>query len=55
MARTGTAGFLLKSYETLQATARESGAFQRKINDMEIVQGERIKGNISDLRATTPR
>ena len=34
------AGFRPESYETLQSEARESGAFQRKINDMEIVQGD---------------
>jgi hypothetical protein len=40
MGRTEIAGFPLKSYKTLQAMARETATFQRKINGMGVVQSE---------------
>jgi hypothetical protein len=40
MGRTEIAGFPLKSYKTLQAMARETATFQRKINGMGVVQDE---------------
>ncbi|AMY72318.1 hypothetical protein AKL17_3p0162 (plasmid) [Frigidibacter mobilis] len=37
---TEIAGFPQKLYKTLQAMASKTAAFQRKINDMDVVQGE---------------
>jgi hypothetical protein len=37
----------MKSYKTLQAVARKTAAFQRKINGMGVVQGELL--NIADF------
>jgi len=38
--RTEIAGFRWKSCETLQAMARKTATFQRKINGMGVVQGK---------------
>jgi len=42
MGKTEFAGFWLKPYKTLQAMARKTTTFQRKINGMSVVQGERL-------------
>jgi hypothetical protein len=42
MGGTEIAGFRPKSYKTLQSEARKTVPFQREINGMGIVQGERI-------------
>ena len=41
-ARTEIAGFRPKSYKTLRPKARKTATFQHKINDMSVVQGERM-------------
>jgi hypothetical protein len=40
MGGTEIAGLRRKSYKTLQAMARKTTTFQRKINGMSVVQGE---------------
>ena len=47
--RTEIAGFRWKSCETLQAMARKTATFQRKINGMGVVQGEPSRDIASDL------
>jgi hypothetical protein len=47
--RTEIAGFRQKSYKTLQAMARKTAPFQRKINGMDVVQGELLNGKTAPL------
>lgn len=51
MGGTEIAGFLPELYEILLSVARKTATFHRKINGMDVVQGERLTPNlIADLR-----
>jgi len=46
MGGTEIAGFLPELYEILLSVARKTATFHRKINGMDVVQGELIKSRV---------